>query len=120
MRDYIKVARKSDFNSRKFKCFRYLGKWIAVIKEGKEFYAIEAGCKHQNVNLFAKGWQGGPLTCPAHGWVYDLKTGICETEHWACLRRFPIKVEGDDIWVLPVAEERQKESEDSFLSPFTS
>ena len=79
---------------------KYLAKVIAVIKEDNgSFYAIEAMCKHQNANLFTKGYTGTIMTCPRHGWKYNIQTGQCLTEAWASLRKFPLKIEGDEIFI---------------------
>jgi nitrite reductase (NADH) small subunit len=100
--NFIKVADTSEFATKRFKCFRYLAKTIAIFKTGEgEFYAIEADCKHQNANLLVSGLKGDVVTCARHGWQYNMVTGECLTEAWAALRKYPLKIEGTAIYVSP-------------------
>lgn len=99
MIQYIKAAKVSDFSHRKFKCIRFLTKTIAVIKDKDSFYAIEADCKHQNANLLSRGMNSEIVTCPRHGWQYNMKTGECLTHNWAGLRKHPLKIEDGTIFV---------------------
>jgi toluene monooxygenase system ferredoxin subunit len=39
------------------------------------------------------------LTCAAHEWVFDARTGNGVNPEDACLRRFPVRVDGDRILV---------------------
>ena len=100
MSQYLKVASLSDFINKNHKCFRYLARTIAIIKEtNKSYYAIEANCKHQNANLLSQGLKGEIIVCPRHGWKYNIKTGECLTESWAYLKKFPLKIVEKDIFV---------------------
>ncbi|MEA3232802.1 MAG: hypothetical protein U9Q05_13690 [Thermodesulfobacteriota bacterium] len=38
-------------------------------------------------------------TCPQHGWQYDLETGECLNHDSPRLRKFELKIEGEDIKV---------------------
>ena len=100
--DYIKAASIHDFKSKDFKCFRYLGRTIVILKKNKDsFYAMEADCKHQKANLFTGKRQGDLVTCPRHSWQYNIKTGECLTEKWAGLGFYPIEVRQSDIYIYP-------------------
>ena len=76
-----------------------MAKTIAIIKDKDGLYAMEADCKHQNANLLSKGMPSHMVTCPRHGWRYNMKTGECLTHSWASLRKYPLKIEGDLIFV---------------------
>lgn len=44
-----------------------------------EILAIGNECPHQGGNL-CDGWIDGDIvTCPLHGWEFDLRTGVCMT-----------------------------------------
>lgn len=94
------MAKVSDFSHKNFKCLKYLTKNIAIIKDDDgTFYAIEADCKHQNANLLSRGMKTHIVTCPRHGWRYNMKTGECLTHKWARLKKYPLKIENDQIYV---------------------
>ena len=112
MSQWIKFGTVKDFTNKRYKTIKFLAKWIAVVRsDNGSFFATEAGCKHQNINLFSKGWTGGTLVCPAHKWEYNIESGQCLNQQWACLRRYPIKIENDEIFVFPKIEETEDEED---------
>jgi nitrite reductase/ring-hydroxylating ferredoxin subunit len=64
-------------------------------------HAIEVTCRHQNADLTLGERAGTLVTCPRHGWVYDLATGACLTEPWARLRRFAVREDAGWVWLDP-------------------
>ena len=41
------------------------------------------------------------VTCPLHGWEYDVRTGRNVANPVARLRTYAVRVEGDDVLVVP-------------------
>lgn len=117
--DFIKAAKTSDFSNKNIKTLRILGKPVALIALGHgKFQAIEAGCKHQNADLTTGKTEGFIVTCPRHGWKYDLRTGKCLYGGEASLRLYPCKVEGETIYVgmTPLSEGEIEHSSPSDFS----
>jgi nitrite reductase/ring-hydroxylating ferredoxin subunit len=74
---------------------------IAIFQTGRGLCAVDNQCRH-NGNPLDDGYvSGGCVTCPWHGWRYDLHTG----EHLTVfgrrtgLRTYPVRVVGDDVLV---------------------
>ena len=43
---------------------------------------------------------GARLTCPWHGWLYDVRTGQCLLPtRGAAVATYAVRIEGGDIWV---------------------
>ena len=43
---------------------------------------------------------GARLTCPWHGWLYDVRTGQCLLPaRGAAVATYPVRIDGGDIWV---------------------
>lgn len=100
--NFIKLAKVSDFDNRWIKSYSILARKIAIVKESNgEFYATEIACKHQNADLTEGRFDGDLVTCPRHGWVYNIRTGECITHNSTPLRRFPLKIEEGVIYVSP-------------------
>ena len=98
--DYVKVAVISDFNNSQSKTVKLIGRFVAVVKRAEgDFFAIEASCKHQGADLFSDYAGGNIVVCPRHKWRYDLTTGQCLTNDTPPLRRYGIKVEGENILI---------------------
>ena len=96
----VKIAKVSDFAHTKLKSFKVLARPVGIFKEPDgSFRAMEVGCKHENADLTTGQIRDGVVTCPWHGWKYDLNTGECLWGSTACLRPYAIKIEGDDIFI---------------------
>ena len=113
--DYIKVAHVDDFRKKWIRSYRLLGRYVGIVKEADgSFYATEIMCKHNNVDLTTGKFKGDCVTCPRHGWVYNIKTGECITHRSTPLRRHGLKIEGGDIFVTirPLEEAVQDDWEE--------
>ena len=98
--EYVKIARVSDFKTVWIKSYKIFAKNIAIVKEKNgAFFATEISCKHNNVDLTTGRFRGYVVTCPRHGWVYDIQSGECLNQPAAPLRKHELKIEGDDIFV---------------------
>lgn len=75
------------------------GQAIAVFVLGDEFIATAGICPHATGPLHEGEVEGRVLTCPWHGWGFNLDTGECEEDPCLHLERFPVRIEGDDILV---------------------
>lgn len=95
----VRVASKSQLKSGEGKTVSANGVPIALFNVGGEFYAIDNTCAHRGGPLGDGMLSGANVTCPWHGWEYDIKTGKCLTLAQVQLRTFKTKVEGDDIFV---------------------
>jgi len=105
---YVKIAKTSEFEKKSFKKVTLVARHVAIFKDkGGGYFATEISCKHQNWDLTTGKFEGDIVTCPRHGWVYNIRTGECLNQDSTCLRRYGVKVEGDDIYVtmLPIPEE---------------
>ncbi|MBI4353178.1 MAG: Rieske (2Fe-2S) protein [Candidatus Omnitrophica bacterium] len=72
---------------------------IALFKVEGAFYAIDNVCHHRGGPLGEGALDGTVVTCPWHAWNYDVTTGECQTVPGVKQKRFPVKVEGEDILV---------------------
>src|SRR5690349_23239062 len=87
-----------------------LGRRIGIFRgEDGRLRAMEVTCRHQNADLTQGRRDGDVVTCPRHGWRYDLRTGECLTEPWARLRRFDLKVVDGEVMVSPAPREEPRE-----------
>lgn len=106
--DYIKIAKINDFRDKDIKSYTIMGKKIGIVrKNSDDFFAIEVGCKHQNADLTKGAVDGLVVTCPRHGWQYDLETGHCLNHESSKLRRHELKIEDGLIYIslLPIEDD---------------
>ena len=99
MGDFVKVATKSELNSGSAKKVEVNGCEIALFNVDGSFYAIEDVCKHRGGPLSEGSCEEKIVTCPWHGWQYDVTSGACLTNPSVNQIKYSVKVEGDDILV---------------------
>jgi nitrite reductase/ring-hydroxylating ferredoxin subunit len=76
---------------------------IALFNVDGTFYALDGICPHQGGPL-GKGTLAGCLvTCPWHGWQFDVTTGQHVANPSLTQAGIPVKVEGDDVLVKVAA-----------------
>lgn len=57
-------------------------------------------CPHEDVSLATGTLDGACLTCPGHGYVFDLRTGECVHDPSLELRRYKVHIGDDDVvWI---------------------
>lgn len=96
---FVKVGREADFGAG-MRALSILGRKIGIFRgEDGRLRAMEVVCRHQNADLTQGRRDGDVVTCPRHGWRYDLRTGECLTEPWARLRSFALEVRDGEVFV---------------------
>lgn len=75
------------------------GQRVALFAMGDEIVATNGRCPHAAGPLHEGEVDGELLTCPWHGWQFNLRTGICEEDPEMILQRFPVRIVGDDVLV---------------------
>jgi len=96
---FVKVARRDEIAEGSGKTVEVAGKKIALFNTGGNFYAISDTCLHRGGPLGEGELEGTIVTCPWHGWQYDITTGCNPEDQNLKVASFPVRVEGDDILV---------------------
>ena|SRR5271170_4775913 len=99
MAEFIKVAKVADVAPGQGMTVEAAGQKIALFNVAGRFEATSDVCLHQSGPLGEGTLEGPVVTCPWHHWQYDVTTGVCKTKPGASLRKFAVKVEGDDVLV---------------------
>jgi len=72
---------------------------IAVFCVEGQVLAIENRCPHKGGSLSEGITAEGIVTCPLHHWRFDLRSGQCPERPKVIIRTFPVRREGDQIFV---------------------
>lgn len=74
---------------------------IAVFETSGGVRAVANICSHIGNPIDDGPVSGEIVTCPWHGWQYDLRTGhhLTVFGRRPGLRTYPVRVEGDEVWV---------------------
>ena len=99
MATFTRVASKAEIPTGTGKVVQVGGKTLAVFNCEGSFYAIDNTCKHRGGPLGEGSVSGTVVTCPWHGWEYDVTSGACQMDPAITVQKYNVKVEGDDILV---------------------
>ena len=70
---------------------------ISIYFLDNKFGAIDNVCKHKGGSLGDGELDGNTVTCPLHGWQYNVTNGECLTNPNVKLDSHDVKVDGDTI-----------------------
>ncbi|MDQ3339407.1 MAG: Rieske 2Fe-2S domain-containing protein [Myxococcota bacterium] len=97
----VRVCRLADVVPGELRSFQVPGvTWPVIVTFVDEaLVAVPGVCPHEDVSLATGDLDEGTLTCSAHGYRFDLRTGRCGHDPALELRRYPITLVGDELWV---------------------
>jgi nitrite reductase (NADH) small subunit len=75
------------------------GKAVALANIGGQFYAIDNTCLHRGGPLGEGVLEGKIVTCPWHGWQYDVTTGKVSQNPTVGVACYPAEVRGGEVFV---------------------
>lgn len=75
------------------------GKTVALANVDGKFHAIDAVCLHRGGPLAQGELQGKVVTCPWHGWQYDVTSGKAVMNPAVGVQCYAVDVRGEDIFV---------------------
>ncbi len=101
MPDAVRVAKVSEIPVGAAKVVVVLGHPVAVFHLVDGFYAVSNVCLHRGGPVGEGTLDGPVVTCPLHGWEYDVRTGKNVANPMARLQTYAVQVEGDDVLVIP-------------------
>lgn len=80
------------------------GNAIAIFRHQGQLFALDAMCAHQGGPIAQGVVDRGCVTCPWHGWQYELATGNQTIHKQKLLETHQIKEEDGQIWVRIAAQ----------------
>ncbi len=112
-KQWVKVGRVADFPHDGGATIKYGRVQIAVYNFASrgEWYACQNMCPHKNAFVLSRGIIGTvgdepKVACPLHKKPFSLKTGKSLSGEDFSVKVFPVKLEGDDVYLeLPPSEQ---------------
>ena len=75
------------------------GRRVLLVDVDGEVAAYPDRCCHQGVPLSQGKLKGGVITCSAHGWEYDARTGQGRNPRGVRLACLAVEIRDGEIWV---------------------
>lgn len=97
----VYVGKLKDIPERCGKLVIVDGEDVALFRRDKNVYALSNLCSHQHFSMLHKGEIDGlSVSCPMHGWTYDMTTGIAVKGNGR-VKTYRVKVVDEEIFVEP-------------------
>jgi nitrite reductase/ring-hydroxylating ferredoxin subunit len=95
----VKALARSELAAGAFRAADVGGQRIVVYDVEGQLFATAERCAHQGGPLGDGLLEGCIVTCPWHGWQFDVRTGVAVFDPTSRVATYPVHVEGDDIWI---------------------
>lgn len=94
-----KVGETADLKPGEARVVEAGGKTLALFNANGTYYALDNTCLHRGGPLGEGELEGTIVTCPWHGWRWDVSTGANTNNPAVKVSCFPVKVEGTSVFV---------------------
>ncbi len=99
--DFISVINVNQLAEDAIKQVTVVGRSILLIKHTDKVYAIISRCPHMGCSLAMGKLKEYIITCPCHGWSFDIRNGEYQDNKAIKLTTFECKVEDGEVLVKP-------------------
>ena len=102
--NWIEVGRLEDIPQLGSRVVQSPAGDIAIFRNREdEVFALRNKCPHKGGPLSEGIVSGRRVTCPLHNWVMELESGSAAAPDVGCTPAYPVKVEGESIYLSLVA-----------------
>jgi nitrite reductase/ring-hydroxylating ferredoxin subunit len=99
MAGFVKVAVLGDVAPGQARIVDLNGTAVALFNVGGAIHATDNTCAHRGGPLGEGSLSGPVVTCPWHGFQFDVTTGACRTNPALRVPCRAVRIEGGDILV---------------------
>jgi nitrite reductase (NADH) small subunit len=93
------VGRVADFTPGAGKMVVVRGRHVALFRLGEAFHALDNLCLHRGGPLCEGAIARGVVTCPWHGWSFEIATGTMVQDPRVGVSRHEVRVQDDEVAV---------------------
>lgn len=100
---WVKGPAAADVSAERPYCLQTAVAPILILRHENRFFAYKNECAHMAMPLDGGllDAESAILTCPWHGFRYDITSGECLTAPQAQLEPYPVRIQGGHVWVRP-------------------
>lgn len=97
--EFVRVGRVEEFTPGQGRMVVVNGRHVALFRLGDEFYALDNMCLHRGGPLCEGPIEDNVVTCPWHGWSYEIKTGTMVQDPRVGVSKHDVRIVGDEVAV---------------------
>jgi nitrite reductase/ring-hydroxylating ferredoxin subunit len=99
MSRFVKMATLQELPPEGAKEVEFEGRVYAIFNVDGQISAIDGICPHQGGPLADGALEGTTVTCPWHGWQFDVRTGKTPLGPKIKQAVYEVKIEGQEVMV---------------------
>jgi nitrite reductase/ring-hydroxylating ferredoxin subunit len=96
---FVRAAKTSELPAGSVHEVQVAGQAVALANVSGKFFAINNTCLHRGGPLGQGSLQDNIVTCPWHGWEYDVTTGKLLQNPSMGVACYPTEVRGEEVFV---------------------
>ena len=96
---FVRTAKTNEITPGTIREFQVEGKAIALANVEGKYYAINNTCLHRGGPLGQGTMSGTVVTCPWHGWQFDVTTGQVFPHGGMNVDCYPVEIHDDEVYV---------------------
>jgi nitrite reductase (NADH) small subunit len=97
--EFVVVGRVSDFAPGGGKMVIVSGRHVALFRLGDQFFALDNMCLHRGGPLCEGPIANEIVTCPWHGWSYEIRTGTMTQDPRVGVSKHDVQISGEEVAV---------------------
>ena len=97
--DFIPAVRVDELKEDTIKPVTVMGRSVLLIKHDGQVYGIISRCPHMGCLLANGKLKDYIVTCPCHGWSFDIRNGQYQSNKAIVLMTHECKVENGQVYV---------------------
>ena len=99
MSEFVTVAKVEEIPPGTGKTVDVNGVWIALFNVDGSFFAVDNTCPHAGGPIGEGSLSGEIVTCPWHGWQFNVRTGQRDGNPIFTIACCPVRVQDQDVQI---------------------
>ncbi|MCX7018372.1 MAG: nitrite reductase small subunit NirD [bacterium] len=99
MPEFVSAAKMDEIEPGSGKSVSVRGVKIAVFNVNGQYFALQDTCPHRGGPLGEGTADESAVSCPWHGWEFDLATGQCVTMAGEQVKTYKVRAENGGVYV---------------------
>ncbi|HEV2289120.1 MAG TPA: Rieske 2Fe-2S domain-containing protein [Candidatus Acidoferrales bacterium] len=96
---FQRAAKKDEIPAGEIRELQLGDTTLALARVGDNFFAINGICLHQGGPIGEGQLTGETVSCPWHGWTYDVTTGTLTQDPSQSVACYKVEIRGDEVFV---------------------
>ena len=97
--DFVVAIGENEIKEDSMKLVNVVGRSILLVRHSGQVFGVSNRCPHMGCSLANGRLKEFVVTCPCHGWSFDVRNGQYQTAKEITLTSYECKIENGKIYV---------------------